>query len=93
MLVQASPLAIVALDASWNVKMWSPAAERMFGWSEQEHTNLAVADAEAMMKKPVSERRLGLLGMRERVALVGGTLDIESTPAPGATVLVHIRIT
>jgi PAS domain S-box-containing protein len=35
-LIQASPLAIVGLDANWNVKMWNPAAERMFGWSEQE---------------------------------------------------------
>jgi signal transduction histidine kinase len=34
--------------------------------------------------------RLGLAGMRERVALVGGILQIESTPGRGTTVLVRI---
>jgi two-component system, cell cycle sensor histidine kinase and response regulator CckA len=33
-LITASPVAILALDASGNVTMWNPAAERMFGWSE-----------------------------------------------------------
>ena len=49
-------------------------------------------DIEAMMNKPISERRLGLLGMKERVSLVGGDLDIESTPGAGTTVRVHIPI-
>lgn len=35
-LIQASPLAIVALDAEGNVLSWNPAAEHMFGWSESE---------------------------------------------------------
>jgi PAS domain S-box-containing protein len=47
-------------------------------------------DAEALMSRPMSERRLGLLGMQERVALVGGRLTIESTPGAGTTVLIHI---
>ncbi len=34
--------------------------------------------------------RLGLLGMRERVALLGGTLTIESTPGKGTTIFVRI---
>jgi signal transduction histidine kinase len=36
--------------------------------------------------------RLGLLGMRERVELVGGTIDIESNPGAGTTVMVHIPL-
>lgn len=32
----------------------------------------------------------GLLGMRERVELLGGTLDIESTPGTGTTVRVSL---
>ena len=32
---------------------------------------------------------LGLLGMRERVALVGGRLDLESSDA-GTTILVEV---
>ncbi len=35
-LIQASPVAIIAVDPTGNVKIWSPAAERMFGWKEQE---------------------------------------------------------
>jgi len=35
-LVQASPLPIIILDSQANVKLWNPAAERVFGWSAQE---------------------------------------------------------
>jgi signal transduction histidine kinase len=48
-------------------------------------------DAEGLLKTPAKNRRFGLLGMQERVALVGGSLSIESTPGVGTTVLVHIN--
>ena len=35
-LIQASPLGIIAHDRDAKVQMWNPAAERIFGWSEQE---------------------------------------------------------
>jgi two-component system CheB/CheR fusion protein len=35
-LVEASPLAIVVLDREGLVRVWSPAAERIFGWSRRE---------------------------------------------------------
>ena len=35
-LIQASPLAIIALDLEGRVSSWNPAAERMFGWSQAE---------------------------------------------------------
>src|SRR5205814_655322 len=35
-IIQASPLAIVVLDTEANVKLWNSAAERIYGWSEQE---------------------------------------------------------
>lgn len=35
-LVRASPLPILTLDPAGNVTGWSPAAERVFGWSEAE---------------------------------------------------------
>jgi PAS domain S-box-containing protein len=47
-------------------------------------------DVEALMKTPAKNRRFGLLGMRERVMLVGGSVNIESTPGMGTTILVHI---
>jgi len=38
-LIEASPLAIIVIDSQRRVKMWNPAAERVFGWSEQEIFN------------------------------------------------------
>jgi PAS domain S-box-containing protein len=35
-LIEASPLAVVVSDASGIVRVWNPAALRMFGWSEKE---------------------------------------------------------
>jgi len=35
-LIQASPLAVIAHDRDTKVQIWNPAAERIFGWSEQE---------------------------------------------------------
>lgn len=49
-------------------------------------------DVEALLKTPAKNRRFGLLGMQERVALVGGSVNIESTPGVGTTVLVNIDI-
>ena len=42
------------------------------------------------LELPVIERKMGLSGMKERAALVGGTLDIESTPGAGTTLFVRI---
>ena len=36
---------------------------------------------------------LGLIGMRERAALVGGTFELESSPGRGTTVVVQIPLT
>ena len=35
-LVQASPVGIVSLDAQGLCRLWNPAAEKIFGWSEKE---------------------------------------------------------
>ncbi len=50
-----------------------------FVWSETER-----ASAPSM--------RLGLLGMRERLALLGGTLEIETSPGAGTTILIHVPL-
>jgi signal transduction histidine kinase len=47
-------------------------------------------DVEALLETPTRNRRFGLLGMQERVALIGGSVNIESTPGVGTTVLIHI---
>ena len=39
-----------------------------------------------------AERRLGMAGMRERAALAGGTVAVESSPGAGTTVQVRIPV-
>ncbi len=43
-------------------------------------------------KRDVSDpgRGLGLIGIRERAALVGGTVEFESSPGKGATIFVRV---
>ena len=36
------------------------------------------------------DRGMGLIGMRERAALVGGTLQIESKPKAGTTIFARV---
>lgn len=40
----------------------------------------------------VPSPRLGLLGMRERLALVGGLLEVETAPGSGTTLLIHVPL-
>ena len=40
----------------------------------------------------VSSTMIGLLGMRERATVVGGTLDIEPTAGGGTTVLARVPL-
>ncbi len=47
-------------------------------------------DSETMQARRTN--RMGLQGMRERVALVGGTLTIKSSPGSGTTVFVRIPL-
>lgn len=47
-------------------------------------------DGRGFDEDAVDRQRLGILGMRERTALVGGTLVVESTPQSGTTVIARI---
>ncbi|MFC5554067.1 sensor histidine kinase [Methylobacterium iners] len=49
------------------------------------------ADA-ASGKTLVAQGKLGLIGMRERLALVGGGLDIESAPGSGTSIVARVRL-
>jgi PAS domain S-box-containing protein len=40
----------------------------------------------------LSDAQLGLLGMRERVHLVGGSVTVESSPGRGTTICVSVRL-
>ena len=47
-------------------------------------------DTNAVFRTAGALGKLGLLGMQERIDLVGGTLEIESTSGSGTTVFVRI---
>jgi two-component system, chemotaxis family, CheB/CheR fusion protein len=47
-------------------------------------------DVEEALASPEGSKRLGLRGMRERLAVLGGTLVIESSPGSGTTVFARI---
>ena len=49
-------------------------------------------DAAAVFQAARRRGKLGLLGMQERVALAGGTIEIESTPGAGTTVFARIPL-
>jgi PAS domain S-box-containing protein len=49
-------------------------------------------DAEAALRPSAKRHRLGLLGMRERSAMLGGTFTVESAPGAGTTLLVRIPV-
>jgi signal transduction histidine kinase len=49
-------------------------------------------DAEAMLQAPAAEAKLGLLGMMERVKLVGGSLTFESAAGKGTGVFVRLPL-
>jgi PAS domain S-box-containing protein len=47
-------------------------------------------DVKEVLNSKETDRGVGLIGMRERVELMGGTLDIESTPGLGTRVTVEV---
>jgi signal transduction histidine kinase len=47
-------------------------------------------DAAALTWSPDSLRGAGLLGMRERVDILGGSLEVDSTPGSGTRIVVRI---
>ena len=49
-------------------------------------------DVEAVLGAAAVEKRLGLFGMSERAALLGGRFSVESAPGRGTTVFVEIPL-
>ncbi|HWS56088.1 MAG TPA: sensor histidine kinase [Pyrinomonadaceae bacterium] len=49
-------------------------------------------DAEGSAERPGARRKMGLLGMRERVELAGGSLDIESAAGAGTTLVARVPL-
>lgn len=49
-------------------------------------------DPHAVGSQEAGRRALGLIGMKERAALVGGRIDLETAPGAGTTIYVHIPL-
>lgn len=49
-------------------------------------------DGDGALRGNAARGRFGLLGMRERLALVGGTLDIESQPGSGTAIYARVPL-
>jgi len=49
-------------------------------------------DGHGFAREDVRADALGLVGMRERLALVGGTLEVESSPESGTTIAAKVPI-
>ena len=88
-LIQAAPLAIISRDLDARVRMWNPAAQRIFGWREEEVLGRPyplVPEGKqdeylANMQLALSGKGLeGLETVRQRKD--GGVLDVRIWTAP-----------
>jgi len=87
-LFNASPLAIIAVNREGNVTMWNPAAERMFGWSEQEtrgKPNPVIPgdkreEFDVLLKRALSGESFTLERRRQRKD--GSIIDVSVSTAP-----------
>jgi chemotaxis family two-component system sensor kinase Cph1 len=77
---EAKRVGVILRMAEQHVTMIIEDDGRGFGWEGAEEADTPTA------------RRLGLLGIRERLALVNGSLEIETSPGKGATVFVRIPV-
>jgi diguanylate cyclase (GGDEF)-like protein/PAS domain S-box-containing protein len=87
--IHASPLAIVARDLEGVIRMWNPAAERLFGWTEAEmlETDTSItperlrADSRELRRRAESGETLWLEETR-RMRRDGREIDVSLSVAP-----------
>ncbi|MEO7458126.1 MAG: sensor histidine kinase [Gemmatimonadaceae bacterium] len=49
-------------------------------------------DVDTTLRRATTEHRLGLLGMRERASIVGGTVAVESSVGKGTTIFARVPV-
>lgn len=88
-LIQASPVAIINLNPQGIVEIWNPAAERIYGWSEQEVKGRPLptvpADREEQYRRDHHDASRGVIfnGLETRRRRKDGTLiDVSISTAP-----------
>ncbi|MEW6660386.1 MAG: PAS domain S-box protein [Thermodesulfobacteriota bacterium] len=88
-LIQASPLAIYVMDPQGRVRMWNPAAARMFGWQEAEVLDRLVPmapqdqteESQALLKRILNGESLNGVEMR-RHQKDGSPIEVSVFTAP-----------
>ncbi len=73
-----------------HAKAWAVAVT--VGVTEGVATAVVEDDGDGFDPERAGAGRLGVVGMRERLALVGGTLEVESRPGFGATVYARVPL-
>lgn len=98
-LIHETAIYRIAQEALTNVLKHSNADRVSFILERREDHVLAVVedngkgfDIEGVQERSSEERNLGLLGIRERASLLGGTLAIESAAGIGTTLYVRIPV-
>ena len=88
-IIKASPLAIVAMDENDDVTLWSPAAETIFGWAEQEVLGRALptvpdADVEqyARVRRSIMSHGEPVYFEAKRLTKDGRTIDVALWGSP-----------
>ncbi|WP_332983414.1 PAS domain S-box protein [Microcoleus sp. A003_D6] len=88
-LIQACPLAITVFGADGTVKMWNPAAERIFGWSESEAVGQFAPSVPADKREEFTAKLKGIragnaiAGMEtQRQRKDGSSIDISLWATP-----------
>ncbi|MBN1453143.1 MAG: PAS domain S-box protein [Anaerolineales bacterium] len=88
-LINAAPLAIDVVDTEGNVKLWSPAAEKLFGWKAEAVIGKPLPSVPEALKSEVSQQiRDELLGTTyygletRRVRKDGSLVDVQLWTSP-----------
>ncbi|CAN5386592.1 hypothetical protein BH10BDE1_BH10BDE1_22610 [soil metagenome] len=84
-LIDSSPLPILTLDLSGNVKIWSPACEKVFGWTAEETigrplpfvTTVARGESQRIVEKIIAAGDEGFSTEAKRVRKDGTMLEIR----------------
>ncbi len=87
--IEASPVAVVEVNLEDQIVMWNPAAERMFGWSEEEmiggplrHTPEHERDRLALLMQRVRSGEVFAGVEGKRLCKDGSLIDVEVSAAP-----------
>jgi PAS domain S-box-containing protein len=89
-LIQSAPVAIDILDPEGNVQLWNPAAEQLFGWSEQEVKGrpLPIVPQEKWNEfqgflQPILREEKAYTGLEtQRMRKDGSVIDVSLSAAP-----------